>query len=343
MQLCLLSFLTVLSLTPLQVILAQQTPLTLPEGYTATVAVTDLQSPTHMTLAPDGRLWLTQLAGGENAGQGQVVAVDLASDEREVMLRGLEKPTGLAILDGYLWIAAYNDLLRATISEMGVSTPEVVLEDLPFNGRSNGTLTVTPDDTLLFETSGRRQGNEAQEGSGILWELNPSNPTEPTSLATGLKGAYAHTFDEERNLFTTEIGDDPVNGQAPPDELNVVVQGGDYGYPQCFGEQQPAKNYGGTVEACEETLAPLALFAPKSTPTSVVASPFAENTLLVALWGPAERGVVQVSYDVDDPSAIEVTPFVGGLELPQSLLTLPDGSLLVSDIAAGTVYRVTEE
>ena len=296
-----------------------------------------------MTLAPDGRLWLTQLAGGENAGQGQVVAIELETGEREVLLTDLSKPTGLAVLDANLWLASSNNLLRAPISDTGVGTPEVVLEDLPFNGRSNGTLTVTPDGNLLFETSGRRQGNEAQEGSGTLWELEPTNPTEPAPLATGLKGAYAHAFDADGNLFTTEIGDDPVNGQAPPDELNLVVSGGNYGWPQCFGEQQPAENYGGTEEACQETLSPLALFAPQSTPTSVVASPFAENTLLVALWGPAERGVVQVSYDLDAPAATEVTPFIEGLELPQSLLNLPDGSLLVSAFAAGVVYRVVEE
>ena len=121
------------------------------------------------------------------------------------------------------------------------------------------------------------------------------------------------------------------------------MPGGDYGYPQCFGEQQPAENYGGTEEACQETLAPLALFAPQSTPTSVVASPFAEDALLVALWGPAERGVVRVFYDIENPSATEVTPFIGGLELPQSLLNLPDGSLLVSDIATSVIYRVVKK
>ena len=215
MRLYLLGFIAVLSFST-QFTFAQQTPLTLPEGYTATFAVTDLQGPTHMTLAPDGRLWLTQLAGGENAGNGQVVAVDLESGEREVLLTDLEKPTGLAILDDYLWLASSNNLLRVPISETDVGTPEVILENLPFNGRSNGTLTVTPDGTLLYETSGRRQGNEAQAGSATLWELKASNPTEPAALATGLKGAYAHTFDATGNLFTTEIGDDPVNGQAPP-------------------------------------------------------------------------------------------------------------------------------
>ena len=270
--------------------IAQDAPdLTLPEGYTATVVTTGLEQPTQMTLGPDGRLWLSELSGGENAGAGQIVALDLATGEREVLLSGLFKPTGLAVLNNTLWIAAGRDLLRAPLVDGRPGTPEKVFENLPFNGRSNGTLTPTPDGALLFETSGSRQGNGAAAGSGTLWRLEPTkttkNPT-PQPLATGLKGAYAHTYDAAGVLYTTEIGDDPVNGGPPPDELNRVVPGGDYGWPQCYGDRQPARNYGGTPEVCAETQAPLALFAPNSTPVSVVASPFRAGALLVALWGP---------------------------------------------------------
>ncbi len=320
---------------------AQTSPgLVLPAGYTAETVVRGLQGPTQMILGPDGRLWTAQLAGGENAGSGQIVAVSLETGEREVLLDDLFKPTGLALLDGYLWVAAGNTLVRAPLEGGKVGVPETVLSNLPFNGRSNGTLTVTPDGKLLFETSGRRQGNGAQPGSATLWELNPDAPTEPTAFATGFKGAYAHTFDADGNLFSTEIGDDPVNGSPPPDELNLVTAGGDYGWPQCFGDRGAALNYGGTPEKCAETKAPLALFAPQSTPTSVVVSPFEENVLLVALWGPANRSVVSVPYDPETLQAGDVTKFVDGLALPQSLLALPDGDLLVSDFATGMVYRI---
>ncbi len=319
---------------------AQDAPdLTLPESYTASVVATGLRQPTQMTLGPDGRLWLSELSGGENAGTGQIVALDLTTGEREVLLSELFKPTGLAVLDDTLWLAAGRDLLRAPLVGGRPGAPEKVLENLPFNGRSNGALTPTPDGALLFETSGSRQGNGAAAGSGTLWRLEPTKITENPALqplATGLKGAYAHTYDAGGILYTTEIGDDPVNGQAPPDELNRVVPGGDYGWPQCYGDRQPAQNYGGTPETCAETQAPLALFAPQSTPTSVVASPFEKDALLVALWGPATPGVVSV-----DTRTGAVTPFLSGLRAPQSLLTLPDGSLLVSDFSSGVLYRVT--
>ena len=320
--------------------LAQDAPrLTLPEGYTASVVATDLRQPTQMILGPDGRLWLSELSGGENAGTGQIVALDLATGEREVLLDGLFKPTGLAVLDNTLWIAAGRDLLRAPLVNGRPGTPETVLQNLPFNGRSNGTLTPTPDGALLFETSGSRQGNEAAAGSGVLWRLEPTGTTEnptPQALATGLKGAYAHTFDAGGILYTTEIGDDPVNGGPPPDELNRVTPGGDYGWPQCYGDKQPAQNYGGTAEACADTQPPLALFAPDSTPVGVVVSPFDADALLVALWGPATPGVVSV-----DSRTGEVTPFLSGLRAPQSLLVLPDGSLLVSDFSSSVLYKIT--
>ena len=311
--------------------------LTLPDGYSASVFAEGLRGPTQMIVGPDERLWLAQLAGGENAGTGQVVALSMETNEREVLLDNLLKPTGIAVSGDYLWVAAGRDLLRAPLTETGVGAPETVLSDLPFNGRSNGTLTVTPDGQLLFETSGRRVGNEAQEGSGTLQRLDPDDSTNPTSVATGLKGAYAHAFSENGELFSTEVGDDPVNGQAPPDELNRIIEGGDYGWPRCYGDQEAARNYGGTVEECEETQAPLALFAPNSTPTSVATSPFEKGALLVALWGPVEAGVVRVSLESGN-----VEPFVTGLQTPQHLLGL-DGSLLISDFSRGVIYQVERD
>ena len=318
-----------------------QLGLTLPASYTVTVAVEGLQGPTQMIEGPDGRLWVAQLNGGENAGNGQVVAIDLADGTREVLLDGLLKPTGIAVLDGYLWLATQRAISRAPLDgENRPGVPEVMLADLPFNGRSIGTLTPTPDGKLLFETSGARAGNGAVAGSGTLWQLDPADPTNPQALATGLKGAYAHTFDRAGRLWTTEIGDDPVDVGAPPDELNLVVAGADFGWPPCYGMQEPATNYGGTVAACQATRHPVALFAQRATPTSVVPSPWAEDTLLVALW--LQKSIVQVTVTAQGDNASGVVePFITGFTNPQHLLVLTDGTLLVSDFN-GTIYKVVD-
>jgi len=317
--------------------------LELPSGYAAEVLVEGLIGPTQMAKGPRGRLWVAQMAGEENAGMGQVLIIDLERNERIIAVDSLLKPTGIAILGGYLWIAAKRDLLRVPLDEEGVAGPaEIVLGGLPFDGRSNGTLTVSPQRKLIFETSGARFGGTPVQGSATLWQLDPAYRGEPEPLATGLRTAYGHTFDAAGRLWVTEIGRDLVNGAAPPDELNLIVPGSDYGWPQCYGAQQPALNYGGAQVRCLATRSPTALFAPGAEPTSVAISPWHADTLLVALRGEGAVARVQIRGQ-ENVVESEIEPFIQGLARPQHLLVWDEDSLLVSDWGTGRIYRISRE
>ncbi len=317
--------------------------LTLPEGFAAELVADGLNGPTQMIAGPDGRLWVAQLNGGENDGKGQVLSINPNTGARRVQLEGLYKPTGIAVHSGVLWIASGRDLLRANIgADASVAPPEPALTDLPFNGRSNGVLTVTPHGEIVYTTSGSRLGNSAAPGSATLWALTPQDPTNPRPLATGLKGAYGHTVDALGRIWTTEIGDDPIDDGYPPEELNLIVVGADFGWPQCAGDRQPVQRYGGTAERCAGTRAPVALFPPGATPTGVAVTPWDETILLVALWNRGE--VVQVKITPEGDNAVgEVSPFLTGLRNPQHLLVWRDGSLLVSDFATGTIHRIVHK
>jgi glucose/arabinose dehydrogenase len=323
-----------------------RTELILPSGTSAVPLVTGLSGPTQFIFGPNGRLWVAQLASGENDGAGELLAIDLNSGAREVLLTGLDKPTGIAIVADALWIAEENRLLRAMLDENGRPQPaEPILTNLPNNGRSNGTLTVTPDGFLLYETSGRRQGNQAAANSGILWQLDPQDPTNPMPLASGLKNAYAHAFDENGRLFTTEIGDGAVEGAdfsgQPPEEINLIVTDGDYGWPVCFGDRETALNRDGTAEGCAATERPLTLLPPKATPTGLTVSPFEPDTLLVALW--VEREVWQVTLSEENGRLLgQAEPWITGFANPQHLLVTPQGTLLVSDYGRNVIYEIRE-
>jgi len=311
-----------------------------PPGYRRTVAAEGLQGPTQFALGPDGRLWVAQLAGPEGAAQGEVVAVDLATGEREVLLDGLDKPTGLAILDAHLWVALADALVRAPLDAQGRPGPvETVLADLPNNGRSQGTLTVTPQATLLYETSGDQRGPEAATGTGVLWELDPSTPREPRPFAIGLKNAYAHAVDAEGRRWTTEVGDGRFDGEPPPDELNLAADGGDYGWPRCLGDRRGVQELGGSDQVCAATRAPLAVFPAGATPTGLAVPPWDPGVLLVALWTRGE--VVSVPLpDVGQEGLAEPEVVLDGLDGPQHLLALPDGALLVGEHGSGRILRV---
>lgn len=318
----------------------------LPDGFVDETVVSGLEGPTQMAFGPDGQLWLAQLgSGGEGGGTGQVVVIDLADADgasHEVVLDGLQKPTGIVFAGDALWVQTERDLLRAPLDDDGEpGEPETVLEGLPFNGRSQGTLTVTPDDDVLFETSGRREGDRGQAGSGTLQVQMGAEPqTQPTLVARGLKNAYAHVFDPDRRLWTTEVGEPLAQGaEPPPDELNLIREGGDYGWPLCEGDRQPATALDVPAGACDGTIPPVATFPPASTPTSVVASPFEGDVLLVALWVTGDIVAVDVGDSEDFPT--QPRPFAEGYGNPQHLLDAGDGTLLVTEFSTGTVHRIS--
>jgi glucose/arabinose dehydrogenase len=306
--------------------------LDLRDGYRAEVLVEGLDAPTQFAHGPDGRLWVAQDAEG-----GQVVAVPTGDvGTREVVLDGLDKPTGLAFLDRALWVQLERDVARAPLDDQGRPGPlERVLTDLPYNGRSQGTLTVTLDGTLLFTTTGAIAGGEVVAGSGMLWELDPEHPDAPTPYAEGFHNAYAHAVDGDGQVWATEINDGGYNGADGPEELNAVERGADHGWPSCIGDREPVGQHGGSAEACADTERPVATFTAHAAPTSVAVSPWRPGELIVALGATGEIVTVQP----EGPGLAEPEVLAAGLDRPQHLLVV-GSQLLVGDHDRGVIYRI---
>ena len=216
----------------------------MPEGFQVTELRSGLVGPSQISPGPDGQLLVAQLNGGEGDGTGQVLLLDPDSDaEPTVLFDGLQKPTGVALLGDDVWVMEERTLSRgpAVGGEL-----EVVLDDLPYNGRSEGTLSTTPDGRLLYNTSGTIDGTAAAEGSGTLWALAPGG--EPEVIARGFKHAYARTYDDDGTLWQTEMSDGTYDGEPAPDELVAVAEGDDFGWPRCIGDGVPVTFYEGTAE-----------------------------------------------------------------------------------------------
>jgi glucose/arabinose dehydrogenase len=303
-----------------------------PEGFTVSEVVGGLVGPTQIVPLADGRIVVAQLAGGEGAGTGQVLVVDPASEEPPtVLFDGLLTPTGVAVLDQEVWVMEQRQLSRGPLTG-GELTP--VLTDLPFNGRSEGSLTATDDGEILYDTSGTLDGVDAATGSAGLWSLAPGG--RPELVATGFKHAYARTFGPDGRLWQTEVADGTYDGEPAPDELVAVEPGDDFGWPQCVGNGTPVVFYGGTTERCASTPPSQALFPPGSTPTSVAVAPWDPVQLLVALWNDGRIVVVPT----DGARPVATTPFLSGIDHPQTLVS--DGErLLVVDFGGGRILAVT--
>ncbi len=301
------------------------------DGFEVSEIVDGLAGPTQVAASADGRLLVAQLNGGENDATGQVLLVDLfAPEQREVLFDGLDKPTGVAQVGDSLWVMQRRSLWRSV--DGGPLT--VVMDDLPFNGRSESTLTPTPDGGVLYATSGDQDGSGAVEGSGVLWRVGADGVS--TSVARGLKNGYGHVFDRAGSLWVTEIGDGSYDGSAAPDELVAVSAGDDFGWPVCIGNGEPVVANGGSAERCASTPPSHALFAAGATPTSVAVAPWDPDTLVVTLWN--EGRVVTVPREPGDQPWSGET-LITGIAHPQHVLAVED-RLLVVDLDNGRILAI---
>ncbi|MET0143382.1 MAG: PQQ-dependent sugar dehydrogenase [Ilumatobacteraceae bacterium] len=304
-----------------------------PDGFTVTAVVDGLSQPTQLDVLDDGRFLVAELHGSENEGTGRVLLLDPArpDDAPAVVVDGLLKPTGVVGLGPELWVMQQRSLSRGPLTGGPLT---VVLDDLPFNGRSEGSLSVDGEGRVMYETSGTLDGSVAAAGSATLWAVDPGG--SPVPVATGLKNAYGRTLGADGTLWQTEIADGTYDGAPAPDELVRVEAGDDFGWPRCVGDRTPVAQYGGTADSCVGSPRSHALFEPGATPTSVAVAPWDDGVLLVALWNAGQ--VVAVPVDGTEPVAPE--PFLAGVDHPQDLVA--DGDrLLVVDFSGGRILAVT--
>lgn len=308
-----------------------------PEGFTIEVVEEGLLGPTQVALGPNGELWVADLGGDENDELGRVLWLNGTLPVPQVVLDRLDKPTGLAVTADDVWVMERRALGRLGRSGDDFGDYQRLVEYLPFNGRSEGTLEIDLDGGILHTTTGSQRGADVMAGSGVLWSHDPAATTyDPTPVVTGFKNAYAFTRLDAESLLVTEVGDGQYDGNPPPDELVVVPTGGsggaaDAGWPRCIGDRMPVVEFGGSPEVCADTLGTSALFAPRSTPTSVA---LYDDAWLVALW--VEGRIVSVPIGGGEPTTWYEHDGPGIQHL------LVDGDdLLVTDHLGGRILRFT--
>lgn len=303
----------------------------------AEVVVAGLDGPTQLAIGSDGYWYVAQLAGGEDDGGGQVLRVDPDELDAEpvVVLDGLDKPTGVAVFADDLWVMERRQLTRGPLDG---SSRVVVVENMAFNGRSQGALTVA-DDRLLFDTSGSSSTPTGSTGdptttSGALWSVDGDGVI--TQVAFGFKHAYVQTIGADGTLWTVEVSDGRHDGKAAADEIVAVVPGADHGWPACVGDSRPVAEQGATAATCAAVPRSHAVFAPGATPTGLAVAPWDATQLVVALW--VEGRIVSVPIESAD-RPVAATTLTEDVGRPQHLVA--DGDrLLATDHERGQIVAL---
>lgn len=307
-------------------------------AVTTDVVVAGLDGPTQLAIGSDGYWYVAQLAGGEDDGVGQVLRLD--PDELDadpvVVLDRLDKPTGVAVFADELWVMERRRLTRGPLDG---SSRVVAVENMAFNGRSQGALTVAGD-RLLFDTSGSSSTPTGPTGdptttSGALWSVDRDGVI--AQVAFGFKHAYVQTVGADGTVWTVEVSDGRHDGKAAEDEIVAVVPGADHGWPACVGDNRPVAERGATVATCAAVPRSHSVFAPGATPTGLAVAPWDASQLVVALW--VEGRIVSVPIESDD-GPVAATTLTDDIGRPQHLVT--DGDrLLATDHERGQILALT--
>ena len=152
-------------------------------------------------------------------------------------------------------------------------------------------------------------------------------------------------------------GRDLLGDDLPPETINLVQQGDDFGWPRCHAGRIADPEFGGS-QGCQGVKAPLVEMQAHSAPLGLAfytGSQFPEayrGNLFVAFHGSWNRTIptgyklVRIAMQGSQPEPVQ--DFASGWLLPNGsswgrpvdVITGSDGSLFLSDDAGGKIYRI---
>ncbi|PLY00270.1 MAG: hypothetical protein C0624_12500 [Desulfuromonas sp.] len=273
---------------------------------------------------------------------------------------GLDKPHGLFFANNDLLVAGETTLYRL-LDAARLPLPEVkiISNNLP-DGGGHWTRSVVVDGQGRIYVSSGSSCNVCEEKDprrGAVWRFAPGDG-EGKLFASGLRNSVGLAFHPlSGELWGSDNGRDRLGDDLPPDEINLLRAGLDYGWPYCYGAKVPDPALG-IPERCATSESPQVLLQAHSAPLGVtfgeglVASEPLRNSLLVAFHGswnrtqPTGYKLVSIPFSQDRPSG-EVKDLVTGWLVdgnawgrPVALAIGPQGDLFVTDDRAGAVYRI---
>jgi glucose/arabinose dehydrogenase len=309
-----------------------QTALSVPRGFRATVYASGLSNPTAMAFGPDGRLYVAQ-------GDGVIRAIGKSGITTIAV--GFSVALGLTWHNHVLYISSTGRITALIPSNKYQSfTRRVIVQGIPTGKHQN--------DSVVFSRGWMYVGvgstcnacveSDARSASIMRFHLDG---THGQVYAHGLRNPYGLAIRPATGrLYATDNGRDDF-GNSVPDELNLIQQGGRYGWPNCWGRN------GGTN--CAGTIAPVALFEPHSSADGLVfytGTSFPatyRHDAFVAEWGDSinNLGTGQIVKRVHfQGSNAVVSTFATGFSHPLAVATGPGGALLVADYGMGIIWRI---
>ena len=330
-----------------------------PQGLSVDYFAKNLSGVRFMTLGPDGAVYATR------PGAGEVVRLadtnnDGVADSSTPVLTGLDQPHGLVFFRNQLWVANTGQLVRFALGSDGRPTgAATVVTGYPsHSGHSTRTVIVGPDSMLYVSVGSSCNICEGDvPNRAVVLQVDPvTGVSRPYSV--GLRNAVGLAVNPvTKAIWATTHERDNLGDDIPPEEIDILRDGADYGWPHCWGNRWNNPEYASAK--CDQTVVPALMMQAHSAPLDITFLKGAsqlrteyQSDALVAFHGSWNRsiptGAKVVRLRIADGKPVGYEDFVTGWQdasgnrwgRPAGLLVLADGSVLVSDDAGGAIFRI---
>lgn len=345
--------------------------LRVPAGFRADLFAEGLGNARNLAVAPNGDVFLAELADGRVTILRDAAGTGRAS-QREVFVDGLVMPYGIAFREGAVYIADLAAVWRYPYrpGDTKPAGPRVEVTPDGALGSADGHFTrnivFSPDGDRFYVAIGSR-GNLGEEPAprATVTEFHADGSGART-FASGLRNAVGIAFyPGTTDLYVVVNERDGLGDGLVPDFLTRVRDGDFYGWPYAYTGRHPQPGPFGQrrPDLVAKTLVPDVLFRSHSAPLGLA---FYTGTQFPAEYRGDAFVTLHGSWNASQPTGYDVVrvPFrdrrpVGHYEIfasgfwladerrarvwgrPVGIAVGKDGSLLVADDAGRTVWRIS--
>jgi len=336
-------------------------PLKLKKGFSISILADNL--PGARVLVEDyyGNLWVSQ------TGEGKISEIEIENGiavSTKTIFEGLRNPHGLAFDPddpSILFIAEENKISKTDLD--GDMTLQKII-DLPPGGRHfTRTIIFGPDGSLYVSIGSTCNLCLEKDKRYAAIYIMKKDGSRFSLFASGLRNSVFMAFNNTTDqLWATEMGRDFLGDDLPPDEINIIKEGLNYGWPYCYGKNILDSDFSTSQIAKQITSAsePSYIDIPAhSAPLGLAFFPETgwpseyRGDLLVAYHGSWNRSIPTgykiVRYMFDNDGSVQgEEDFIAGwltdnnevLGRPVDILFSKDGAIYISDDKAGVIYKV---
>ena len=210
----------------------------------AAVIVSDLAAPWGLVTLKDGTFLISErderrILRVHNDSTSLVGTIDEASPAGEGGLLGLAITKDEKTVFAYYTAADDNRIVSMSWNGRDLGAPKVILRGIPKGFIHNGgRMVIGPDDYLYVGTGESGDGSLAQDKDSLGGKIlrlrvdgrpAPGNPFDNEVFSYGHRNVQGLAFDADGRLWASEFG------QQEWDELNLIREGANYGWPEVEG------------------------------------------------------------------------------------------------------------